>query len=240
MKREGEPKKPAAPTAPMDADTMEDAINAPRPERLSQCTWGLCPGTHVPYEDPVTDPKTGETTHKEQLPDGSVFEFKTPKAPTWHTDDPELWALTKAETIHKERQKAFEIHWEGRTAEKVKEIEILKDSFRCFDLDDSGTLEKEEVLTILTRVGGGNPMTEADALEFIALFDQDGDGKMNCAEFIDAMKAMAGASGMNAREDAEEIAEMLVDDEGLKVLEHGKIKELEQHKNDEQGHGQTW
>lgn len=63
---------------------------------------------------------------------------------------------------------------------------------------------------------------------------------MNCAEFIDAMKAMAGASGMNAREDAEEIAEMLVDDEGLKVLEHGKIKELEQHKNDEQGHGQTW
>merc|ERR1712216_678150 len=131
-------------------------------------------------------------------------------------------------------------HWEGRTEQKTKELEILKESFRIFDMDDSGHLDTEEVIEILTRVGGGNPMSKEDATEFIQMFDVNGDGKMQCAEFIDAMKALAGMSGMNAREDAEEIAEIVVDDVGLKVLEAGKIADLEQHKNDEQGHGSTW
>lgn len=142
------------------------------------CYWGVLPGTHK--GEGVQNPD-GSFTYEEELPDKSTFQFTTPKPPEWAKDDPELWKVTKAEQIHTKRQEAFRAHWESRTEEKTRELEILKDSFRIFDKDNSGCIDANEVLEILTRVGGGNPMTQDDAKEFIKMFDQNGDGKMQAS-----------------------------------------------------------
>jgi len=205
---------------------------------MAHCTWGFCPGTHKCGIDCVADDK-GIITHTETLAIGT-FTFTTPAPPSWAPNDKELWDLTHKENISKFRQKAYEIYYEGRLDEKTKEVQVLKDSFAAFDTDGSGCLDHDEVLSILTRVGGGNPMSKDDAEDFIKMFDVNGDGKMQLAEFIDAMKALAGMSDMDAKEDAEEIAEMLVDDVGLKVLQAGKIGELEEHKETTLAHGETW
>ena len=73
-------------------------------------------------------------------------------------------------------------------------LKKLKDSFAVFDEDGSGTLSHEEVLIILTRMtGGGVPLTEADAKEFIKEFDRDGDGLLDVNEFVVAMGVMSDA-----------------------------------------------
>ena len=55
-------------------------------------------------------------------------------------------------------------------------------SFAEFDRDGSGSLSPDEVVGILMRPGGGMPMTMEDALEFVSLFDSDGDGRLQWAE----------------------------------------------------------
>ena len=62
-------------------------------------------------------------------------------------------------------------------ADKVKNdkrLQKLKESFDIFDEDGSGELSTEEVLTILTRMGGGTALTDEDAKEFIEEFDRNG------------------------------------------------------------------
>lgn len=222
----------------------ESEFDTKRPEAIhARSTWGVPPPLEVCNH--VAVPKEGgkgAMVHSETLPDGSEYTYETPAPPSWAKDDPELWKLTEQETIARVRIQAFEKHWASRTEEKMKEIEILKESFRIFDMDDSGCLDASEVVEILCRVGGGNPMSEDDAKEFIAMFDANGDGKMQIGEFIDAMKTLAGAADMNSKEDAEEMAEMIVDDAGLKVVHAGQItKDLEEFKDkDGLGHGQVW
>ena len=55
-------------------------------------------------------------------------------------------------------------------AENNARIAKLKQSFEIFDTDGSGALTAEEVLVILTRMGGpsASQLTEEDAKEFIA------------------------------------------------------------------------
>lgn len=55
-------------------------------------------------------------------------------------------------------------------AENNARIAKLKQSFEIFDTDGSGELTAEEVLVILTRMGGpsASQLTEDDAKEFIA------------------------------------------------------------------------
>jgi hypothetical protein len=53
-------------------------------------------------------------------------------------------------------------------AKNDERIARLKDSFDIFDEDGSGELSVDEVMTILTRMSGGAPLTEDDAKEFIA------------------------------------------------------------------------
>jgi hypothetical protein len=55
--------------------------------------------------------------------------------------------------------------------------EQLAASFRAFDIDASGTLSASELRNILTRQGGGYPLSIADADEIIATFDRNGDGE---------------------------------------------------------------
>ena len=189
-----------------------------RVERTTQCSWGKPPPIALSKIVSTKD-GAGAETFAETLPDGSTYNYTTPAPPSWAASDPELWTLTHKENIDNARERAYAVHWEARTEEKMKEIEILKEAFTTFDRDGSGHLDADEVIAILTRAGGGNPMTKEDAKEFIKMFDVDGDNHMNVSEFIDAMKAMTGAVGMNAKEDAEEVAEMIVDDIGLKIVE---------------------
>ena len=62
--------------------------------------------------------------------------------------------------------------------------ENLKIAFRKFDTDNSGHLDPAEFVQIMSRVvGGGHPMPQEEAEDFIAAFDMDADGKLNIDEF---------------------------------------------------------
>ena len=118
----------------------------------------------------------------EKLPDGSTYYWDIPDPPTWAKDDPELWEATKNENALKNKEKAFQAHMAARSQEKLEEYRDLENSFKVFDADGSGFLDNAEVLQILTRAGGGHPMSDQDAKEFIELFDHNGDGKMDVKE----------------------------------------------------------
>jgi len=63
----------------------------------------------------------------------------------------------------------------------------LRDLFHRFDTDNSGTLTPDELAGILTRPGGGEPMTLAEARDFIDQFDRDSDGALSYSELAAAM-----------------------------------------------------
>ena len=52
--------------------------------------------------------------------------------------------------------------------------EHLRKAFKAFDADNSGTLDSKELLAVLTRSGGGCPLTEKDAKSLIDEFDVNG------------------------------------------------------------------
>ena len=63
----------------------------------------------------------------------------------------------------------------------------LREAFAKFDADGNGFLTSDELVGIFTRPGGGNPMTEAQALRFIREHDKNGDDELNYAEFAEAI-----------------------------------------------------
>ena len=68
----------------------------------------------------------------------------------------------------------------------------LREAFATFDEDKSGTLTVNELTGVFTRPGGGNPMDDAEARNFILRLDTDGDGVLSMQEFVDAMLVMNG------------------------------------------------
>ena len=60
-------------------------------------------------------------------------------------------------------------------------------AFGVFDKDRSGTLTIDELIGVLTSPATGTPMTAREAKVFIGKFDSDADGKLDLAEFTNAM-----------------------------------------------------
>ena len=55
---------------------------------------------------------------------------------------------------------------------------MLWQSFAQFDTDGSGVLTADEVVAILTRQSGGQPMSLEKAKGFVAAFDANGNGAL--------------------------------------------------------------
>ena len=68
----------------------------------------------------------------------------------------------------------------------------LEQAFRTFDLDNSGTLSASELTAILTREGGGAPLTEKEAEALIKTVDVNGDGELDLQEFCALMASPVG------------------------------------------------
>ena len=65
----------------------------------------------------------------------------------------------------------------------------LRMAFNLWDYDESGSLTSDEIVGILTRPGGGSPMTEADAVAFVKKHDTNKDGHLDLDELSKAMAA---------------------------------------------------
>jgi Ca2+-binding EF-hand superfamily protein len=65
-------------------------------------------------------------------------------------------------------------------------MDKLRKCFELFDQDGNGKLDAEELQAILTRQGGGQSLSLADAQEIIADFDENKDGFLQFDEFVKA------------------------------------------------------
>lgn len=86
-------------------------------------------------------------------------------------------------------------------------VEEYSAAFKLFDANGNGMLETEEVLSILTRQGGGSPLSMQDAQKVIdgmiaAGADLDGDGKLSIDEFARAWASSGGGMAEAASEAA--------------------------------------
>mmetsp|Transcript_36547 Transcript_36547/g.96451 ORF Transcript_36547/g.96451 Transcript_36547/m.96451 type:complete len:222 (+) Transcript_36547:111-776(+) len=70
----------------------------------------------------------------------------------------------------------------------------LRQAFKTFDTDGSGTLSKDELINILTREGGGAALSPEVAEALIAEFDKNGDGVLDVDEFIECWSAVGTAA----------------------------------------------
>lgn len=70
---------------------------------------------------------------------------------------------------------------------------------KALDADGSGVLEVDELMILLTaKTGKAKGMSEADAREFISLFDKDGDGNIDPTEFRKFLRALDQGEGGDA------------------------------------------
>ena len=60
----------------------------------------------------------------------------------------------------------------------------IRDAFKLFDTEEPyGFLTVNELVGILTRPGGGSPMTKEEAVAFVEKHDTNKDGKLDIDEF---------------------------------------------------------
>ena len=78
------------------------------------------------------------------------------------------------------RSVAINITWE----QKFKDLEA---AFKKFDTNGDGFLDKQEVKAILQRPGGGNALTDEEADDFIGLYDENADGKLDIKEIVEGL-----------------------------------------------------
>ena len=68
--------------------------------------------------------------------------------------------------------------------------EITEVIFAQFDTDKSGTLDRNELRTILE--GAGQPVTEEVLTDALKAIDTDNDGTVSKAEFAELLKVLMG------------------------------------------------
>jgi len=66
-----------------------------------------------------------------------------------------------------------------------EQIAEFKEAFSLFDKDSDGTIDSEELGTVLRSMG--NQPTDEEVEDMIRLADQDGNGAIDFAEFIEMM-----------------------------------------------------
>lgn len=91
----------------------------------------------------------------------------------------------------------------------IEEIEVGH-SFDCFDVDNSGSITKEEFRDILTRLGAAMDDEHFDRL--MTVLDRDGDGEVNKEEFIKWYKFFSSKEQIPLREQAEDLFAIFDDD----------------------------
>lgn len=100
----------------------------------------------------------------------------------------ELEALVSA-VIHKDRDQIEFNEFLRLMAKNMAEIDTernLKEAFRVFDKDDDGYLLVGELRRVMTSLGEKMSSEEVD--DMIREADKNGDGKINYAEFVHALK----------------------------------------------------
>lgn len=63
--------------------------------------------------------------------------------------------------------------------------EELQEAFNHFDEDKSGTIDTQEIVHAMTRIG--QKLTQKQAKDFVAAADADGDGEINYEEFVNVL-----------------------------------------------------
>jgi len=71
----------------------------------------------------------------------------------------------------------------------------LRDAFKKFDRDSSGTITSDEFTAIVTRPGGGNPLTADQAARLFRRADLNGDGVVDYEEFCKSWGVIRSGGG---------------------------------------------
>ena len=71
----------------------------------------------------------------------------------------------------------------------------LRNAFKKFDRDGSGTISSDEFTAIVTRPGGGKPLTVDQALRLFRRADLNGDGVVDYGEFCKSWGAIRSGEG---------------------------------------------
>ncbi|KAH3802306.1 neo-calmodulin-like [Dreissena polymorpha] len=75
--------------------------------------------------------------------------------------------------------------FESKEVDVDAQIEEMTSAFRVFDKDNSGTITRDEIISVLKL--SGEKVDEAELEEIMASVDVDGDGKISIEEFAAVM-----------------------------------------------------
>jgi calmodulin len=68
--------------------------------------------------------------------------------------------------------------------------EELREAFNHFDEDGSGTIDTDEIVHAMTKIG--QKLTMAQAKQFVKAADKDGDGEIDYNEFVSMLTSGRG------------------------------------------------
>jgi calmodulin len=70
----------------------------------------------------------------------------------------------------------------ARTVKEVDSEEELKNAFKVFDKDNSGTISSAELRAVLQHLGEN--LTDEELDDMLKMADKNGDGNIDCTTFL--------------------------------------------------------